>query len=84
MILFFFLEKRNQEILGLSKALFDQSVIYNVFYKETLIQQQYLIFQHVEEFFFLVSLGEKLQGDTYRHVSVAGLDDIRPLTPLLV
>lgn len=60
MILFFFLEKRNQEILGLSKALFDQSVIYNVFYKETLIQQQYLIFQHVEEFFFFGQFGWKV------------------------
>lgn len=48
----FFLEKRNQEVHGLSKALFDQTVIYKVLYKEAVIQQQYFIFQHVEEYFF--------------------------------
>lgn len=32
---------------------------------------------------FLVNLGEKFQGDTYRY-TITGLDDIRPLTPLLV
>lgn len=80
----FLLEKRNQEIHGLSKALFGQSVIYKVLYKEMSIQQQYFIFQHVEEFWvFFVGLSEKLQGNTYRY-TVTGLDDIRPLTPLLV
>lgn len=40
-------------------------------------------FNMLKNFGFFVGLGEKLQGNTYRY-TVTGLDDVRPLTPLLV
>lgn len=46
--------------MDFSKALFDQSVIYKVLYKEAVIQQQYFIFQHVEEAFLFLSVWMKI------------------------